>query len=378
MDFTKDKLRNSMRGVGIGLTLVFAAFFTLSGCTPFGGNISDSQLEKIKKSEHFKEGKFVNTIPQSPESFGLYWNYLKEQFGGDQVRNPPASIPVKMLTNDDFKDLPAEGLKAIWFGHSTVYIELDGYRLMVDPIFSEYASPFDWIGPKRFHPTPASLEDMPKIDAVMISHDHYDHLDMETIKHLALKGTRFYIPLGVSAHLIEWGVPVAQITELDWWEEAKLGPLAIISTPARHYSGRDLFDKNKTFWSSWTVAGPKHRIFYSGDTGYSDHFKKIGKKLGPFDLSIIKVGAYGPGQPWIDVHMEAEKSVLAHQDLKAKAMLPVHWATFNMGFHDWDEPIKLTINAAKTNSVHLLTPMVGEAVIPGSPVQNDYWWERVK
>ncbi|MEH6403761.1 MAG: MBL fold metallo-hydrolase [Sneathiella sp.] len=378
MNLFKRKIEYSKRNIVAGCTLVAVALLILNGCSSFGGNVSDKQLEKMQKSEHFKEGKFVNTIPQSPENFGLYWDYLKEQFGGDQIRHPPSPIPVQMLNKDSFSNLPPIGLKAIWFGHSSVYIELDGYRLMVDPVFSEYASPFSWIGPKRFHPTPIPLELLPKIDAVMISHDHYDHLDMQTVKHLASNGTQFYLPLGVSTHLIEWGIPSSQIIELDWWEGAKLGTLAITSTPARHYSGRSLLDYKETFWASWSIAGPKHSVFYSGDTGYSDHFKEIGNKLGPFDLSIIKIGAYGPGQPWIDIHMEAEKSVTAHQDLKAKYMLPVHWATFNMGFHDWDEPIKRTLTVAQKMNINLLTPKVGEVVQPGSPQKNAHWWEDVK
>lgn len=362
----------------VGFVLTAAVFIILNSFSSFGGKISDQYLEKLKTSAHFEGTNFVNIVPQSPDSFALYWDYLKEQFGGDQIRHPPSPIPVTMLSKATFKPPLAEALKAIWFGHSSVYIELDGYRLMIDPVFSDYASPFNWVGPKRFHPTPISLNELPKIDGVMISHDHYDHLDMTTIQHLAAKGTRFFVPLGISAHLREWNIPVTQITELDWWENASIGTLKVTSTPARHYSGRGRFDYKKTFWSSWSVTGPNHSFFYSGDTGYSNHFKEIGDKLGPFDLSIIKIGAYGPGQSWIDIHMEAEKAVAAHLDVQANYMLPVHWATFNMGFHDWDEPIKLALKAAQPLDVKILTPMIGQVIQFDKPTHYDRWWESVK
>ena len=219
------------------------------------------------------------------------------------------------------------------------------------------------------------------IDAVMISHDHYDHLDMSTIEHLSPQGTLFFVPLGIGAHLERWDVPDSQIFELEWWEVQKLGSLTIICTPNRHYSGRGLFDYKATLWSSWSVLGPEHRFFFSGDTGYSKLLgthQEIGDKFGPFDLSIIKVGAYGPGASWLDIHMTPEDAIKVHLEIRGKRMLPVHWATFDMALHPWDEPIKRALVAAEENNVELVTPRIGDVVATGQPFSSTNWWERVK
>jgi L-ascorbate metabolism protein UlaG (beta-lactamase superfamily) len=201
---------------------------------------------------------------------------------------------------------------------------------------------------------------------------------MATTRHLATKGTQFFVPLGVGAHLEAWGVPNAQINEMDWWESITVGAVTINSTPNRHYSGRGLTDYKATLWSSWSLIGPRHRVFYSGDTGYSKLFKEIGRRMGPFDLSIIKVGAYGPGASWVDIHMSPEDAVRVHLEIKGKQMLPVHWGTFNMGIHAWDEPIRRTVLAAKAQGVDLLTPRIGELVTVGEPIVSTRWWEAVE
>lgn len=348
------------------------------GFPSFGGDVTGIRYERVRLSLHQVEGKFRNTVVQSTAEIGDYWNYVVEQATGDQIRTPVGAIPVIPVDTEKFKTKAEEGLRAIWLGHASVYIELDGYRLLVDPVLSDYASPVDGIGPKRFHSSPIKIQDLPNIDAVMISHDHYDHLDMKTVQYLARNGSVFYVPLGIGAHLDEWNVPQKQIIELDWWEKAAMGNLKIVSTPARHYSGRELFDYKETFWSSWSVIGPKHRLFYSGDTGYSDHFKEIGSKLGPFDLGIIKVGAYGPGDSWIDIHMEPEQAVQSFVDIKGKRMLPVHWATFNMAFHHWKEPIRRALVAAEKLDVELVTPRIGEIVSSSEHFVSLPWWESVK
>jgi L-ascorbate metabolism protein UlaG (beta-lactamase superfamily) len=262
-------------------------------------------------------------------------------------------------------------LRAFWIGHSTAYIEIDGMRLLTDPILSEHASPFE-IGIRRLHPVPIALERLPKIDAAVISHDHYDHLDMRTVKHLASRGTHFFVGLGVGAHLERWGVPMTQIHEMEWWQEETFGSVRIVSTPARHYSGRRGLDANATLWSSWSIIGPANRIYFSGDTGYSDHFRDIGSRLGPFDISFIKIGAYGPVQAWLDIHMTAEDAVRAARDLGTTRMFPLHWATFNLQYHDWNEPIKRATAEAGRLGVSIVTPRVGEMV--GEGRVSTVWW----
>jgi L-ascorbate metabolism protein UlaG (beta-lactamase superfamily) len=272
---------------------------------------------------------------------------------------------------------PVSGLRAFWIGHASVYVEIDGLRLLLDPVFAERVSPIA-IGPKRFHAPPIALADLPKIDAVLISHDHYDHLDMETVQRLATAGTRFFVPLGIGAHLERWGVPAAQIEEMEWWQRKTLGSVEFVCTPTRHYSGRGLGDRSATLWSSWSVLGPRHRFFYSGDTGYGTHFQDIGARLGPFDLAFVKIGAYGPGPSWIDIHMPPEQSVQAHQDVRARRMFPVHWSTFNLAYHDWDEPIRRTVAEARRAGVELVTPRLGEWVDADHEFASTPWWEAVR
>ena len=249
--------------------------------------------------------------------------------------------------------------------------------MLIDPVFSDYASPFVGIGPKRTHPPPITLVDLPDVDAVLISHDHYDHLDMQTVRYLSSMGTHFLVPLGVGSHLDEWHVPNNQVTELDWWESIEIRGVTVVCTPAQHYSNRGIFDYKETFWSSWSIVGSKQRVFYSGDSGFSNHFRSIGEQFGPFDLSIIKIGQYGPGASWIYSHMAPEQAIEAHLAVRAHRMLPVSWATFNIAFHDWDEPIRRAVEAANEKNVELVTPRVGDIVIADKPYISSSWWEEV-
>jgi len=376
------KMRIFKWAIIVLLCVVIGGILFLKLWPPFGGTMSGERLKRAQSSSQYHDGKFANTLPHPSFKLSEAWDYLKEQFFGDQVRVPPSAIPESAIPpaamSASGQTEPPPGLRAVWLGHSSVYIELDGLRLLVDPMFSKYASPFSGIGPKRFHAPPIAMEDLPGIDAVLISHDHPDHLDMRTVQFLSSKGTHFFVSLGVGSHLDEWEVPESQITELNWFESAETGGLTITCTPAQHYSGRRLFDYNKTLWSSWSVVGPEHRVFYSGDTGFSDHFKQIGDLLGPFDLSIIKIGLYGPGASWIFSHMNPEEAVDAHIAVGARRMLPVHWGTFNIAFHDWDEPIKRAVKAADEKDVDLVTPRVGEAVITGEPFRSQRWWEEVR
>ena len=359
------------------LVMTVGSVLFLRNWPPFGGTVSGERLKMVQASSHYHDGEFVNTSRHPPLESGDVWDYFIEQFFGDQTRVPPSAIPISAVPLASIQAELFTGLRAIWLGHSSVYMELDGFRLLVDPVFSDYASPFKGIGPRRTHPPPIALVDLPRIDVVMISHDHYDHLDMRTIQHLSSKGTQFLVPLGVGAHLDEWEIPESQITELDWWESTEIAGLTIICTPAQHYSSRGIFDYKETLWSSWSVIGPEHRVFYSGDSGFSNHFQSIGHKLGPFDLSIMKIGQYGPGASWIYSHMNPEDAVEAHLAVRARRMFPVSWATFNIAFHDWDEPIRRAVQAAKENNVDLVSPRVGDVVVAGKPFSSYPWWEEV-
>jgi len=356
--------------------LTATTLLLVAGCASIGDTASPSLSTKAKASKQFDSEKFKNTLPLTPRTWGENFSLLQGQLFGDQVRAPSAPIPVLAIDASAFSAAP--GLRAWWLGHASVLIELDGKRLLIDPVFSERVSPFTFVGPKRFHPPPIALEQLPPIDAVVVSHDHYDHLDMLTVQFLGRKGTHFYVPLGIGDDLRYWGVPPAQVHELDWGESVSVGDVKLVSGAAQHYSGRWLTDRNETLWSSWSIVGPRHRVFYAGDTGYTPHFKQIGERLGPFDLTIIKIGAYGPGATWSELHMPADLAVQAHVDVRGKRMLPVHWATFNMALHAWNEPPELALNAARAKGVDMVTPRVGEKVTAGEDFTSTTWWRDLK
>lgn len=339
-------------------------------------DISGDRLQRLQDSPQYQDGSFANVERQAP--LKVTWDYLREQFFGKQRREPTGIVPVILMEPSGLKAKPLIGLRVTWLGHSSVLIEIDGHRILTDPVFSQRASPFQFIGPKRLHNPPIPLGQLTGIDAVVISHNHYDHLDEAVIRHLAAQGTDFFVPLGVGAHIEAWNIPPTQIHEMDWWQEKKLGQLNIVATPTRHYSGRGFFDYKATLWASWSLIGPDHRLFFSGDTGYSELFRQIGERLGPFDLSIIKIGSYGPGAAWLDIHMTPEDAIQVHLDVGGKLMLPVHWATFNLGIHAWDEPIERAVKAATQKNVRLLTPRVGEEITAGQPFTNTRWWENVR
>jgi L-ascorbate metabolism protein UlaG (beta-lactamase superfamily) len=369
-------VRTAVTLAAVGAALVAAASAVLSQ-PQFGAPMAGARLARALANPQYRDGRFVNLEAEAPSTTSLA-EYSLQQFSGKEVREPPAPVPVIAVDKAALQATPpASGLRAFWIGHASTYVEIDGLRFLLDPVFAERVSPLA-IGPGRFHPPPIALADLPRIDVVLISHDHYDHLDMDTVRHLAQRGSRFLVPLGIGAHLERWGVPPAQVDELEWWQERSLGHLRIVCTPTRHYSGRGLGDRSATLWSSWSVIGPQHRFFYSGDTGYGKLFRDIGARLGPFDLAFIKVGSYGPGAAWTDIHMTPEQAVQVHRDVRARRMFPVHWSTFNLAYHDWDEPIRRTVAEAARVGVELVTPRVGEVVDADRPFESTQWWEAVR
>ena len=355
----------------ISVAIATGYFLAQSLNTPF----TKESMAKNEASPQFKDGRFVNVEPQAPMEISV--RRVAEIFEADERTNPTGKIPVVPIQPQRLTTPPAAGLRMAWIGHASVLVEIGGKRILTDPVFSERASPFLSFGPKRFHPTPISLDKLQGIDAVVISHNHYDHLDEVTVRHLAKQGTRFFVPLGNREQLIAWDVPSDQVTELDWWQSATLGELKIVATPSRHYSNRSIADYKQALWASWTILGPDHRIFVSGDTGYSKVFSQIGEKFGPFDATIIKIGAYGPGQSWRDVHMDPQQALKVHQDVRGKIMLPVHWGTYNLAYHAWDEPIIRSVAAAREAKITLATPRPGRFFETNGDVPNENWWKNV-
>ncbi|WP_408095518.1 MBL fold metallo-hydrolase [Peredibacter sp. HCB2-198] len=296
---------------------------------------------------------------------------MKKVFLEKSTRAPKTKLPeVKPDMNEFLK--PSDFVKFVWFGHSTLLLNLDGKIILIDPVFGKSASPFDFLV-TRFQPPVLKLEELPKIDAILISHDHYDHLDKSTVKYFADKNVEFIVPIGVGDHLLEWEVRPVNIVELNWGESISQGGIKFTAAPARHFSGRGLFDRNKTLWASWVIQGKHDKIFYSGDSGYGDHFKEIGKRFGPFDLAFIENGQYN--ERWPDVHMQPEESLQAMIDVDAKALVPVHWGMFDLSLHHWTEPIHRTYQIAKAWDIPIFTPKLGEIVDTGRPHENKPWWE---
>ncbi|MEU6244143.1 MBL fold metallo-hydrolase [Streptomyces sp. NPDC047024] len=348
----------------------------------FGAEPSGERLARIRRSPHFKDGVFQNpggTASTRPSGSAL--DLAKAFFDKDTrpARAPRGTIPVHPTTLADLAAPPATGLRVTWMGHSSVLVEIDGQRVLFDPVWGERCSPFPFAGPRRLHPVPLPLAALGPVDVVVISHDHYDHLDMPTIKALADTDTLFAVPLGVGAHLEHWGVSPDRLRELDWHESAKVGGLTLTATPARHFCGRGLRNTQHTLWASWVVAGDEHRVYHSGDTGYFEGFQDIGTAYGPFDLTMIQIGAYSPY--WPDIHMTPEEGLRAHLDLQGGTphgvLLPIHWGTFNLAMHAWAEPGEWTRDASGDADQAVATPRPGEPFEPAGRLPTDPWWRTV-
>jgi L-ascorbate metabolism protein UlaG (beta-lactamase superfamily) len=370
-------VKTRRRRIALTLVVVIAAIVVVllrstEWLASLGGRVAGARRERARHSPQFSGGKFRNPEPTRMATASLREMARRQFFGGEQ-REPLGIIPVLQRSARDYATPPLSGLRATWIGWSSVLVEIDGRRVLTDPVWSERCSPSTLIGPRRFHAPPIALAELPPIDAVVISHDHYDHLDMPTVRALAVRGTHFVVPLGIGAHLERWDVPPPQIHELDWNESIALYGLSITSTRARHYSGRNPLHGNETLWTSWVVKGPRHRVFFSGDSGYSPAFAAIGEQHGPFDLTLIKIGASDPG--WSDIHMTPEDAIRTHGDVRGRVMIPVHWATFNLAFHAWNDPVDRAVAAAAKSGATLYVPRPGELVEPASLPPQQRWWD---
>ncbi|WLW50668.1 MBL fold metallo-hydrolase [Streptomyces sp. YU58] len=347
----------------------------------FGADPSGERMARIRRSPHFANGVFQNPGGEARVRPSSPLDFAKQFFDREQRRRraPQSGIPVHATTLADIAEPPASGLRVTWLGHSSVLAEIDGHRVLFDPVWGERCSPFAFAGPKRLHPVPVPLAALGPVDVVVISHDHYDHLDLPTIRALAGTDTLFAVPLGVGAHLEHWGVSPDRLRELDWNETTKVGGLTLTATPARHFCGRGLRNTQHTLWASWVVAGDEHRIYHSGDTGYFEGFKDIGAEHGPFDATMIQIGAYS--EFWPDIHMTPEEGVRAHLDLQGGrphgVLLPIHWGTFNLATHAWAEPGEWTMDAGEEKGQAVASPRPGEPFEPAGELPTDRWWNGV-
>ncbi|WP_055444785.1 MBL fold metallo-hydrolase [Lacinutrix himadriensis] len=360
----------------IGLLVIVYFLFT-TYYPSFGGDITKEQQLVYKNSEQFNNGKFTNTkaVPKDlsfSETIQLAYTFFTTKVPNGR---PKENLKANKIDSTNVADYKGEA-RMVWFGHSSFLLQIDGKNILLDPMFGKVAAPHTLLGGNRFNEEfPLDIEKLPQIDAVLFSHDHYDHLDYETILKIKDKTQRFYVPLGVGAHLKAWHVSPDNITELDWWEETKLDALTFVCTPAQHFSGRKFNNSQSTLWSSWVIQSNTENIYFSGDSGYAPHFTQIGEKYGPFDLALMECGQYN--EMWPDIHMMPEETAQAGIDVKAKKIMAIHWAGFKLALHDWTDPIERLKNKAATLNLEVITPEIGE-VIKVKDTINNYtnWWDN--
>lgn len=356
------------------LALIAAAYLVMILYPAFGGRASKAERAAISRSLQYRQGKFVYPFPAAVKesSPGGSFSILKDFIKGNKNSRPKQPLLPQPLLTGSIQQ--SKQTQVTWFGHSAVLLEIGGVTLFLDPMLGRVPSPFPFIGGKRYSKQlPIELADLPPIDAVLLSHDHYDHLDYGTIRQLQQKASMFIVPLGVGAHLKRWGVSGERIREFDWWDEVHYAGLTLTSAPARHFSGRSLLDRNSTLWCSWIIQGAQTRIFFSGDSGYGPHFAEIEQKYGPFDLTLMECGQYD--LRWADIHMMPEQTVQAQIDLQGKLMIPIHWGAFTLAMHDWTEPVERVLRAAKQHGLRLATPRIGESVLVGAAeYPSSLWW----
>lgn len=364
----------------LGLALIVSPllWFSTDHLRAFGGSPDPAWLARRAVAAHFTGGRFENLEPTTVMSPRSYPHALSLWLFGKQLRTPTCPLPIVAGTAMRLSVPAPSGLRITWLGHSTTLIEIDGATILTDPMWSERASPSRWAGPRRFHPPPLALADLPRIDAVLISHEHYDHLDQATVQWLAARGLAFHVPLGIGAHLAAWGVAAMQIHEHDWWEEAVLtGGVRVIATPGRHFNGRGVPWRTGALWTSWSIVGPRHRAFFSGDTGPTESMGEIATREGPFDVALIEIGQYHGD--WGDTHLGPVGALDAIGKLGARTLIPIHWSTFVLAYHAWSEPAEILVSEAERRGVTISTSRLGEPVEPAAspPTPTTAWWRAL-
>ncbi|WP_246160838.1 MBL fold metallo-hydrolase [Maribacter flavus] len=359
----------------IVLVVLGALFINLS--PEFGGTISDSQKEQFSKSEHYKDGVFENLggVTMSM-GFSDYVKGLKGFFGPQINTRPKGAVPINALDALELANYKGPA-RMVWFGHSTFLYQSYGRNILIDPMLGPVPAPHPLLGGKRFsEELPIAIEQLPQIDFVVLSHDHYDHLDYGSILKLKDKVQMFFTPLGVGAHLVEWGVAEDRIKEMDWWDVTSFEGFSIKCVPAQHFSGRGLSDRGKTLWSGWVIKNDGANVFFSGDSGYGGHFTEIGEKYGPFDFAMLECGQYN--KLWHEIHMMPEETAQAGVDVKAKVIMPIHWGAFKLAMHPWTDPVIRVSDKAKELNLPIVTPKIGEFIYLAEPTSNGgVWWKNV-
>jgi len=340
----------------------------------FGGKVTKALKERYAKSQNWDGSKFVNLeVTTMNLSFQNIPKLLYKQLCQREGREPKSPLPVLPFDKEAFL-APSEKAKFIWYGHSALLVRIHNKTLLIDPMLGPNASPIAPFATKRFSENTLDLIDQfPSIDAVLFSHDHYDHIDLDSLKRLLPKTSQYFVALGVGRHLIHWGVKPEQITEFDWWDLLDYEGIRITFTPSRHFSGRGLSDRAKSLWGGWVFKTESENLYISGDGGYGQHFKEIGERLGPFDLGIMECGQYN--EHWHQIHMYPEESVQAAIDAKVSKIMAEHWAGFSLSLHTWKEPIQRFTAAAKQSGIAEIQPAPGQIFSSDSTQNCPGWWE---
>lgn len=375
--FRKKRIKQMIITILIIIGTLVIAYLVFTNFYPsFGGNVSKERQVVYQNSLQFKEGKFNNTKPVPKDLSFSETVKLAYHFFTTKVPNgrPKENLEVQKMDSMAIANYKGEA-RMLWFGHSSFLLQLSGKNILIDPMFGKVAAPHPLLGGNRFNEEfPLEVEKLPHIDAVIFSHDHYDHLDHQSVLKIKDKTNHFYVPLGVGVHLEAWDVAPHKITELDWWEETQLENLTFVCTPAQHFSGRKFNNGQSTLWSSWVIQSENENIYFSGDSGYAPHFKEIGEKYGPFDIALLECGQYN--ERWADIHMMPEETAQAGVDVKAKKIMPIHWAGFKLALHDWTDPIIRVQNKAQELSVEVITPRIGQEILVKDSINNyTPWWK---
>lgn len=361
--------------VSVLLILVLLGILFVTFSPEFGGSPDKEKMAQYEKLPYFSEGKFSNLIQtEMSMSIGKTITMLPEFFKNDPARVPGFEIPVQKRDSLELVEnaLPT---RLIWFGHSAFLLQIEGLNILIDPMLGKVPAPNPLLGKARFSgELPIEIEKLPQIDLMIISHDHYDHLDYGSIQKLKSKTKAFYVPLGVGAHFKRWGVPESQIIEMKWWDEAKVADIKLVFAPSRHFSGRGINNRFSTLWGSWIIQGNKDNIYFSGDGGYGPHFKEIGEKYGPFDFAMLECGQYN--ENWKEIHMSPEETAMAGIDLQAQVGMPIHWGAFSLAMHSWTDPVERVTKKAQELGLPLALPKIGEFIELGQIPQNDPWWQK--
>jgi L-ascorbate metabolism protein UlaG (beta-lactamase superfamily) len=354
--------------------------FSFGACTTalmVSGCASSAPAAAASSPQAAPDGGFQNMPnPQALPAKGSWAIWTRFLFEKKEGTVPVDPIPVRTLTRAALDALDPAAVHIVRLGHSSHLLKIRGRYWLIDPVFGQRASPFSFAGPKRFHAPPIALAELPPIEGLILSHDHYDHLDVETIEGLRERVQRYFVPLGVGARLQGMGVPAERIAEFDWWQSARHAELELTATPAQHFSGRTLWDRNRTLWASWVIATGGERIYYSGDSGYFPGFKQIGERFGGFDVALMENGAYD--SYWPTVHMTPEETVQAFGDLRGKLLYVVHNSTFDLAFHTWRDPLERVAALADARGIALATPEIGEVLTLNRPRENKRWWQGLR